>query len=93
VGVVEISYSVSPQRSVLKRSSELGIQSSTFQWIMKINLCWSNLNGEPGQLCRYRNWLRAGRPDFYSRQRKVIILHFTVTRPTLVSTQRPVRWI
>jgi hypothetical protein len=45
------------------------------------------------QLSRYSKSLRAGRQGFDSRQKKVIVLFSTASRPTLRPTQPPLQWV
>jgi hypothetical protein len=42
---------------------------------------------------QYSDGLRAGRPEFYSRQGQEIFLLFTAPRPELGLTQPPVEWV
>jgi hypothetical protein len=55
------------------------ISKETFIFIIKIR--------EPGELDRYCDGLRYGRPGFDSRQGQEILLHSTASRPALGGTQ------
>jgi hypothetical protein len=48
---------------------------------------------EPGQLNRYSDGLRAGRPGFDSRQGQEIFLFSTASRSALRPTQPPMQWV
>jgi hypothetical protein len=61
----------------------------TFKWL---NTVLPN-KLEPGQLRRYRERLRAGRPAFYSRHGQQILLYSTASRPALEPTQPPILWV
>jgi hypothetical protein len=44
-------------------------------------------------MSHYSDRLRVGRPGLNSRQGQDFLLYFTASRPALVDTQNPIRWV
>jgi hypothetical protein len=65
----------------------------TFSYESQAHIRHLDRRGGNTELSRYSDWLRAGPPEFDSRQGPDMFLYSIASRPALGSTQSPVQWV